>query len=497
MGIKNLHQIIKPYLISRPLSAFKNHRIGIDGTGWLHIFLTTIASIPKDTDTFLYAEKYKNKNQKTENILESYDELQLTDKTVDAVVNKFITRINHFLSIPSTPVVVFDGRPLPLKADTQLLRSENRRNNFAKFNLLKKDADFNINKEKRKKAISLYKGSVSVKPYLLQALIHQLKAVNVEFVIAPYEADSQLAYMSLSGYIHSIVTEDSDLIVYGCNNILFKLRNGDYETIEHPIVDNMKCLKFIECNPGENKFDSEEIGHSITYQPRIQARTLAKNSPFYIVSHYSRHILKTDHPVLYTNILPISILSGCDYLPNLRRIGINTVIRLFETYKNLMPVFNALSEQAEMDENYRTSFHRAMNVFKYAVVYDCFRKKLCHFNGSTNDMNMDYLGSLDESTKRARITQASTKNDFNTLNYIDCNDRAQNIKKIRLDPPQPISTFHNTPNPVFFQGDHNTMIYKMLSNSHLDHNKRVIKNKNIFKERKGNEMWNFHVFDDH
>lgn len=42
-------------------------------------------------------------------------------------------------------------------------------------------------------------------------------------VVAPQESDPQLAYMSLKGKVDYLITEDSDLIVYGCDKIIFKL----------------------------------------------------------------------------------------------------------------------------------------------------------------------------------------------------------------------------------------------------------------------------------
>lgn len=53
----------------------------------------------------------------------------------------------------------------------------------------------------------------------MQALI----AENVAYVVAPYEADAQLAYLEKKGLIDGIITEDTDLLVFGCKKILFKL----------------------------------------------------------------------------------------------------------------------------------------------------------------------------------------------------------------------------------------------------------------------------------
>ena len=47
-----------------------------------------------------------------------------------------------------------------------------------------------------------------------------LRSEDIEFVVAPYEADAQLAYLSSlevdNGGIVAVVSEDSDLLAYGC-----------------------------------------------------------------------------------------------------------------------------------------------------------------------------------------------------------------------------------------------------------------------------------------
>jgi exonuclease 1 len=37
--------------------------------------------------------------------------------------------------------------------------------------------------------------------------------------VAPYEADAQIAYLIQQGLAHAVVTEDSDMIVYGCDKV--------------------------------------------------------------------------------------------------------------------------------------------------------------------------------------------------------------------------------------------------------------------------------------
>ena len=50
-----------------------------------------------------------------------------------------------------------------------------------------------------------------------------LKVHGVSFVVAPYEADAQLTFLEKNGIVDGIITEDSDLLVFGCKLVLFKL----------------------------------------------------------------------------------------------------------------------------------------------------------------------------------------------------------------------------------------------------------------------------------
>ena len=50
-----------------------------------------------------------------------------------------------------------------------------------------------------------------------------LRSENTEFVVAVYEADAQLAYMSSleseKGGVAAVIVEDSDLIAHGCQAV--------------------------------------------------------------------------------------------------------------------------------------------------------------------------------------------------------------------------------------------------------------------------------------
>ena len=60
-------------------------------------------------------------------------------------------------------------------------------------------------------------------PQVKQLITDTLKAGYVD---AEYEADQKLAYMSVNREVDLVLTEDSDLIVYGCPLIMYKYRSG-------------------------------------------------------------------------------------------------------------------------------------------------------------------------------------------------------------------------------------------------------------------------------
>lgn len=46
-----------------------------------------------------------------------------------------------------------------------------------------------------------------------------LQAESIDYIVAPYEADAQMAFMEKEGLVDGIITEDSDMLVFGCRNV--------------------------------------------------------------------------------------------------------------------------------------------------------------------------------------------------------------------------------------------------------------------------------------
>lgn len=166
----------------------------------------------------------------------------------------------------------------------------------------KRELSLVLGKEKLKQgntdaAIDFFRKAVQITPSMAYQLIQLLRSENVEFVVAPYEADAQLAYLATldadQGGIAAVITEDSDLIAYGCTAIIFKMdRFGKGEEF---IMD--KTLMTVKDGLSFQDFDQN----------------------------------------LFTGMC---VLAGCDFLPSISGIGTKRAYSLISKHKNIDSVRN-------------------------------------------------------------------------------------------------------------------------------------------------------------
>ncbi|KAL3570782.1 hypothetical protein D5086_028031 [Populus alba] len=125
-------------------------------------------------------------------------------------------RINLLKHYKITPVVVFDGGNIPCKAGTEQDRYRKRKANRELAMEKLKEGNANA-------ATEFFQRAISITPLMAHQLIQILRSENIEFLVAPYEADAQLAYLATleaeRGGIAAVITEDSDLLAYGCQAV--------------------------------------------------------------------------------------------------------------------------------------------------------------------------------------------------------------------------------------------------------------------------------------
>ena len=186
MGISNLLKILESIQTSRHLSYYKGKKVAVDGYCWLHKSIYLLSEqIFHNPHSKRYL-KYLNK------------------------------RVDQLLRFNITPIIVFDGDKLQMKKIEEDERQKRR--NEVTMESLKL-----IRKGKEKEAQTKRLGGIDINPQMAYEFIKLLKQKNVEYYVAPYEADIQLAYLDKINYVDCIITEDSDLLALGCKKVLYKL----------------------------------------------------------------------------------------------------------------------------------------------------------------------------------------------------------------------------------------------------------------------------------
>ncbi|KAF3437202.1 hypothetical protein FNV43_RR19955 [Rhamnella rubrinervis] len=320
MGIKDLLKFMKPYIQPIHIKNYAGKRVGIDAYSWLHKGAYSCSM---------------------ELCLNSDGEKKLR------YLDYFMHRINLLRHYKITPVVVFDGGNVPCKAATE---HERHRRTMANRDLaMEKLKEGNVSA-----ASELFQRAVSITPTIAHQLIQVLRSENVEFVVAPYEADAQLAYLSSleveKGGVAAVITEDSDLVAYGCQAIVFKMdRFGNGEEI---VLD--KIFDSAIRTPSFRNFDKE----------------------------------------LFTGMC---VLAGCDFLPSIPGIGIVKAYGLVSKYRNLERVLSVLKFEKgnQVPEDYSKSFREAVAVFQHAQIYDADMKKLKHIKPLPQNLLQSLDGELD------------------------------------------------------------------------------------------------------
>jgi len=55
--------------------------------------------------------------------------------------------------------------------------------------------------------------------------------MGIDIIVAPYEADAQLAYLNRTKIADYVITEDSDLVLFGCHHVRNKMINFSLENM--------------------------------------------------------------------------------------------------------------------------------------------------------------------------------------------------------------------------------------------------------------------------
>ncbi|CAO3623325.1 unnamed protein product [Cunninghamella blakesleeana] len=325
MGISGLLPLTRSIQKQIHIKDYAGKRVAIDGNVWLH------------RGAFICAK-----------------ELILGDPTT-TYINYFMQQINMLLHYKVEPIVIFDGSPLPIKNVTKIQREQKQQEAYSKgMNYLRQG--------NTRAATEQFQKAVKITPQMIQNVIKSLREKDIKYIDAPYEADAQLAFLCKNKLVEAVITEDSDLLIFGCPTIIYKLNQyGEALQVQQKDLNNLKEIDI-------STWDLEKFRY-------------------------------------------MCILSGCDYLPSLNGIGLKVAYKLLCQYKTIDKVLAQLRSNGQMktNSNYEEAFERANNAFKYQYVFHPIEKKCIRMTKlEKEDINLDYLGKVTASGKTVTTTTTIT-----------------------------------------------------------------------------------------
>lgn len=281
------------------------------------------------------------------------------------------------------PYVVFDGDYLPSKAATEVERAKRREESKRKgleLYRLKKPSQAHLELQK----------AVDVTPDMARQLIEELKKAGVQYVVAPYEADAQLVYLERQGIIQGMLSEDSDLLVFGAKRLLTKLdQYGD--CIEISRADFTACREI-----------------SLVGWSDAEFRRMA-------------------------------ILSGCDYLASINRMGLKSAYRLVRKHKTIEKILRMLSfdGQYHVPPGYLEAFYKAELTFLHQRVFCPLKKDIVMMTELQVDAQPEDFSFIGSEVKQ-EIAIGVAKGDLDpmTKEPIRVKDTVQTTPKTPWDNPR-------------------------------------------------------------
>src|SRR5579872_1195379 len=112
------------------------------------------------------------------------------------------------------PIYIFDGKPNELKnklLEEREIKKEKIREIIKNKNKKKKLTTEQINK--------LELQTFSINDKMHNDLIKMLVLMGIPFIQSEGEADSLLAYMNINGYIDGVISEDTDICIFGATDL--------------------------------------------------------------------------------------------------------------------------------------------------------------------------------------------------------------------------------------------------------------------------------------
>lgn len=212
MTINGLHRILNPYVSDGHVAEFRGKVVAVDASVlMMRGAYSCAAELCKGVPT-------------------------------DAYVTFCMEKAELLLKCGVTPFFVFDGSALPAKAGKLQERVAGRRKKLEEALAAEQAGDENA---ARNAFAQAYKRT----PVMDRALQHALTESGVGWMVAPFEADAQLAFLARNGLVAAVMTEDGDLVAHGCPVVLFKFGKPENKRGDEYDAGYVKVMRIAELLP--------------------------------------------------------------------------------------------------------------------------------------------------------------------------------------------------------------------------------------------------------
>ncbi|XP_067624634.1 exonuclease 1 [Eurosta solidaginis] len=244
----------------------------------------------------------------------------------DQYVQYCMRYVELLLSYDIKPILVFDGRHLPAKELTERRRRDSRKQSRKLAAELLRAGD-------KETARSHMRRCVDVTHEMALRVIHECRLRNVDCIVAPYEADAQMAWFNIVDVAQYVITEDSDLTLFGAKRIVFKL---------------------------------DFTGTGLLVEADKLYLAMGSSKERYTFEKFRR----------------MCILSGCDYLDSLPGIGLAKACKFIlkteeDMWKALKKIPSYLNmKNLQVTDDYIEQFLKAEATFRHMYIYNPFVRRM-------------------------------------------------------------------------------------------------------------------------
>ena len=257
------------------------------------------------------------------------------------------------------PIYVFDGKPSPLKARTlderRLIKEKNR--------LELQEA---IEKGDTERVRSLTSRINVITGEMIMEVKEVLGYMGLQWVQAPSEGEAQASWMSKTGLVHGVISQDYDCLLFGARKVL---RNFTVS--------------------GRRKLPGKNIYVNVSPEVADLEKTLTVNG------------------ITHEQLVDIGILTGTDFNKGLERVGAKTALNLIRKHGDIFHVLREKGTEIPNLDAIRDLFMNPPTVetqlpgLKRPDI-SSLMKFLCDERGFTQQRVDPYVSKLDEIGKKSR-----------------------------------------------------------------------------------------------